>query len=196
MLTTSDFKKGVRVEIDQQPWTIVSTKSQTPSARGAATLVKVRLRNVLDGSISDRTFKAGEKFDEPDLQMRTSQYLYSERDGSHTVYHFMDQASYDQFFLRDDDLGDDAKWLVDSLEVRAVVYNERVVGIELPQFIEMTLDRVEPGSRGDTASGSVTTAAYTTTGIRVMVPLYINTGDVVRIDTGTGDFKDRAQTAR
>lgn len=191
MLSTSDFKKGLRVEIDGQPWTVVSTNTQSPSARGAATLVKCRLRNVLDGSISDRTFKSGEKFVEPDLQFRPASYLYSEPDGDETVFHFMDAASYEQFFLRGDDLGGDTQWLVDNLEVRAVVYNERVVGIELPQFVEMVLETVEPGSKGDTASGGVTTNAYTTTGIRIQVPLYINAGDTVRIDTTTGGFKDR-----
>lgn len=193
MLTTSDFKKGLRIELDGAPWTVVTTNTQSPSARGAATLVKVRLRNVLDGSVSDRTFKSGEKFQAPDLQFRPAQYLYSEREGEETVFHFMDQGNYEQFFLRDEDLGDDAQWLVDQLEVRAVVYNDRVVGIELPQFVEMVLDSVEPGSRGDTASGSVTTAATTVTGVRVQVPLYINAGDVVRIDTGTGGFKDRVR---
>lgn len=194
MLSTSDFKKGLRVEIDGQPWTVVSTTTQSPSARGASTLVKARLRNVLDGSISDRTFKSGEKFKEPDLQFRPAQYLYSEREGEETVFHFMDQQSYEQFFLRDEDLGDDAQWLVDNLEVRAVVFNEDVVGVELPQFVEMTLEMVEPGSKGDTASGGVTTAAYTAGGVRIQVPLYISAGDVVRIDTTTGEFKDRVQS--
>ena len=194
MLSTSDFKKGVRVEVDGQPWTIVSTNTQSPSARGAATLVKCRLRNVLDGTVSDRTFKSGEKFNEPDLQFRPAQYLYSEPDGDETVFHFMDAQSYEQFFLRGDDLGDDSQWLVDNLEVRAVVYNDKVVGIELPQFIEMVLETVEPGSKGDTASGGVTTAAYTATGVRVQVPLYIGAGDTVRIDTGTGEFKDRVKS--
>ncbi|MCA9561216.1 MAG: elongation factor P [Myxococcales bacterium] len=191
MLTTSDFRKGVRVEIDGQPWTIVSVATQSPSARGAATLVKARLRNVLSGQISDRTFKSGEKFKEPDLQHRPAQYLYSAPEDEGSVYHFMDAANYEQFELRDDDLGDDAQWLVENLEVRAVVFNDRVVGIELPQFVEMELESVEPGSKGDTASGGVTTTATTTTGIRVQVPLYIQAGDRVRIDTGTGSFKDR-----
>lgn len=195
MLSTSDFKKGVRIELDGAPWTVVTTTTQSPSARGAATLVKVRLRNVLDGTVSDRTFRAGEKFQEPDLQMRPAQYLYSEPEGDETIYHFMDQANYEQFFLRDEDLGSDARWLVDQLEVRAVVYNDKVVGVELPQFVEMVLDMVEPGSKGDTASGSVTTPATTTTGVRVQVPLYISSGDVIRIDTGTGEFKDRVRSA-
>ncbi len=193
MLTTADFKKGLRIELDGAPWTVVTTKSQSPSARGAATLVKARLKNVLTGQVSDRTVKAGEKFVEPDLEMRASQYLYSAPDGTETIYYFMDQSSYDQFELRDEQLGDEARWLVDNLEVRAVLYNSAVVGIELPQFVEMELDSVEPGSRGDTASGAVTTAATTTTGVRVQVPLYIEAGDRVRIDTTTGNFKDRVK---
>jgi elongation factor P len=153
--------------------------------------VKVRLKNILTGLVSDRTFKSGDKVEEPDLEMKPVQYLYSApEDGGH-VYHFMDMVSYDQFELRDADLGDLAQWLTENLEVKAVIYNERVVGIELPQFIEFKIDTVEPGSRGDTASGSVTTAAYTTSGIRVQVPLFIKPGDQIRIDTTNGQFKDR-----
>ena len=191
MLTTSDFKKGVRLEIDQAPWTIVNVTTQSPSARGASTLVKVRLKNIITGMVSDRTFKSGEKFTEPDLQMRNAQYLYSSPEDGGTVYNFMDMSTYDQFELRDDDLGDQAQWLTENLEVRTILYNERVVGIDLPQFVEMELDSVEPGSRGDTASGAVTTAAYTLSGIRVMVPLFIKRGDRIKIDTTTGTFKER-----
>ena len=191
MLTTSDFKKGVRVELDGAPWTIVSVTTQTPSARGAATLVKARFKNILSGQVSDRTFKAGEKFVAPDVEMRQAQYLYSSPDEGETLYHFMDTSSYEQFELRDSDLNDMANWLVENLEVKSVYYNGHIVGIELPQFVELELDSVEPGSRGDTASGSVTTAAYTATGIRVQVPLFIKAGDKVRVDTTTGQFKDR-----
>ncbi len=191
MLTTGDFKKGLRVEVDGQPWTIVTTTTQSPSARGAATLVKARLRNVLTGQVSDRTFKSGEKFGEPDLQFRPSQYLYAVPEGDAQVHHFMDNTSYEQFELRDDDLGVDARLLVENIEVRAVLFNDRVCGIELPQFVEMELTEVEPGTKGDTASGGVTTTATTMTGLKVQVPLYISSGDVVRIDTGTCEFKDR-----
>ncbi|MFN3198133.1 MAG: elongation factor P [Bradymonadia bacterium] len=191
MITTSDFKKGVRIDYEGAPWTIVSMTTQSPSARGAATLVKVRLKNALTGQVSDKTFKAGEKFQEPDLLFRSAQYLYEQPGAGEAVYVFMDNETYDQFEFTGEQLGDDASWLVENLEVKAVIYNDKVVGIELPQFVEMTLDTVEPGSKGDTASGSVTTAAFTTTGIRVLVPLYINAGDVVRIDTTTGTFKDR-----
>ena len=191
MLTTADFKKGLRIELDGAPWTVVKTSTQSPSARGAATLVKARLKNVLTGQVSDRSFKSGDKFAEPDLQMRPSQYLYSEPDGSETIYHFMDSGNYEQFALRDSELDDTAQWLSENLDVKAVLYNDSVVGIELPQFVEFEVETVEPGSRGDTASGSVTTAAYTTTGIRVQVPLFVKAGDTIRVDTTTGAFKDR-----
>ena len=191
MLTTSDFKKGLRIELDDAPWTVVKTTTQSPSARGAATLVKARLKNVLTGQVSDRTFKAGEKFIEPDLQMRAAQYLYNEPDGDDVIYHFMDSANYEQFELRQGDIEDDYRWLTESLEIKAVLYNDKVVGIELPQFVELEIDSVEPGSRGDTASGSVTTAAYTASGVRIQVPLFVKAGDTVRVDTTTGTFKDR-----
>ena len=191
MISTGDFKKGVRLELDGAPWTIVSTTTQTPSARGAATLIKARLKHVLTGQVSDRTFKSGEKFAEPDLYLRPAQYLYSEREDNDTVYHFMDTETYDQFPLRGNELGELSRWLVENLEVKAVSYNQRVVSIELPQFIELRVDTVEPGSRGDTASGSVTTAAYTDSGIRVQVPLFVKSGDLIRVDTESGQFKDR-----
>lgn len=194
MITTSDFKKGVRIDYEGAPWTIVSVTTQSPSARGAATLVKVRIKNVLTGQVSDKTFKSGDKFQEPDLLFRGAQYLYEQPGADESTYVFMDNETYDQFEFTAEDLGDDHKWLVENLEVRAVIYNDKVVGIELPQFVEMELTDVEPGSKGDTASGSVTTAAYTTTGVRVMVPLYINAGDTVRIDTTNGNYKDRVSS--
>ena len=121
MITTSDFKKGLRVELDRAPWVVVTVTTQTPSARGAATLVKARLKNILTGQVSDRTFKAGEKFTEPDVEMRPAQFLYTSPEDGGTVYHFMDMGSYDQFELRDEDLGDDQRWLVDGIEVKSVL---------------------------------------------------------------------------
>lgn len=191
MMTTADFKKGARVELDGAPWTIVTVTTQSPSARGASTLVKARLKNILTGQVSDRTFKSGEKFGVPDVEMRPAQFLYETPESDESIYHFMDMGSYDQFEMRTSDLGDQTQWLVENLEVKSILYNGRVVGVELPQFVELEISSVEPGSRGDTASGSVTTAAYTTTGLRVQVPLFIKEGDAIRVDTGTGQFKDR-----
>ena len=191
MLSTSDFKKGLRVELDHAPWTVVSVSVQSPSARGASTLVKARLKNILTGQVSDRTFKSGEKFTAPDLMFRSAQFLYMVPNSDEDMFTFMNNETYDQFELSRTDLGDQALWLSEGLEVKSIIYNDRVVGIELPQFVEQEIDRVEPGSRGDTASGSVTTSAFTTSGIRVLVPLFIKAGDHVRIDTQNGQFKDR-----
>ena len=191
MYSTNDFKKGLHLEIEGQPWTIVSLTTQSPSARGQATLVKVRLKNGLTGQVSDRSIKAGEKFPEADLATRSAQYLYGTPDGDGMTHHFMDNESYEQFELSAEALGEDAEWLSEGMQVKALVYNERVCGIELPAFVEVTLDYVEPGTRGDTASGAVTTLAVTTTGRRLQVPLYVQSGDVVRVDSATGLFKDR-----
>jgi elongation factor P len=191
MITTGDFKKGLKIELDGSPWTIVQNTTQSPSARGAATLVKARLKHVLTGQVLDRTFKSGDKFEEPDLYLRPAQFLYAEREGDGHVYHFMDTENYEQFPLRKDELGDLSAWLVENLEVRAISYNQKVVGIELPQFIELVVDSVEPGTKGDTTSGSVTTTAYTESGIRVQVPLFVKAGDKIRVDTDSGAFKDR-----
>ena len=193
MLSTSDFKKGLRIEFEGAPWTVISVSTQSPSARGAATLVKARIKNVLSGQVLDKSFKSGEKFGEPDLQFKPAQCLYEQPGAVGSTYVFMDNSTYDQFELSADDLGDDAQWISEGLEVKAVLYNGDVVGVEIPQFIEMEIDRVEPGSRGDTASGSVTTVAHSTKGVRVNVPLYVKPGDVVRIDTTNGNFKDRVK---
>jgi elongation factor P len=191
MISTSDFKKGLRVELDGAPWTVVSVTTQSPTARGATTLIKARLKNILTGQVSDRTFKSGDRVGVPNLEVRPCQYLYSGPSGDDLVYYFMDLGSYDQFELREEEIGDQTRWLVENLECRAVVYNDRVVGLELPQFVEVEISSVEPGARGDTATGSVTSAAYTTTGQRLQVPLFIKEGDRVRVDPVTGLFKDR-----
>ena len=191
MITTSDFKKGLRIELDGAPWTIVTTHTQTPSARGAATLVKARIKNVLTGQVADKTFRAGEKFTEPDLMFAPAQFLYDQREESERLYHFMDSKTYEQFELRTSDLGDTTNYLIEGIEVRAVVYNGNVVGIELPQFVELDVDTVDPGSKGDTASGAVLTTAHITNGLTVQVPLYVKGGDTIRVDTTTGAFKDR-----
>jgi elongation factor P len=117
--------------------------------------------------------------------------LYGTPDGDDVQHVFMDVETYDQFELGSDALGDDAQWLSEGMQVKALLYNERVCGIELPPFVEVTLDYVEPGTRGDTASGAVTTLAVSTGGHRLQVPLYIQSGDVVRVDPTTGLFKDR-----
>ena len=190
MLTTGDFKKGLRILIDRAPFELMEYTFQTPSARGSATLVKAKVRNILTGAVFDRTFKSGEKFDEPDLQLRPIQFLY--RDG--TDFHFMDNESYEQFHLRDEQVGDQARWLADGATLRSVIFNGSVAGIEMPQFMELEIMETEPAVRGDTASGRVMKDAKLATGAVVKVPLYMDAGERILVSTETGDFVKRVST--
>ncbi len=187
MLSTSDFKKGVRVLIDGDPYLIMDTSTQTPSARGAATLVKAKVRNLKTDQVFDKTFKAGEKFDEPDLDKRGMQFLYDEGD----MLVFMDQNTYEQVMVRKDELGQKAAYMTDGLEVKALFFEGQVLDLELPHTVEFEVVEVEPGTKGDTVQGSATKPATLSNGMRVQVPLYIKTGDVIRVATKDGKFAER-----
>jgi len=187
MLTTSDFKKGLRILIEREPYEVMDYTVQSPTARGSATLVRTKVRNILTGSVFDKTFKSGEKFEEPDLVMRTVQFLY--RDGSD--FHFMDMESYEQFHLTEDHLGDQGRWLSDGASLRSVLFNGAVSGIELPQFMEFEIESTEPAVRGDTASGRVMKDAVLPTGAVVKVPLYMEAGERILVSTESGEFVKR-----
>jgi elongation factor P len=146
---------------------------------------------VVTGQVSDRTFKAGERFEEPDVAIRTVQYLY--RDGDD--FHFMDQQSYEQFTLTAATLGDLTPWLTENLEVTAVLYNGQAVGVTLPAFVEAEVDMVGGGSRGDTASGKNLKDATLTNGETIKVPLFIESGERILVDTRTWEFARRAPKA-
>ena len=190
MISTADFKRGQRVLIDGEPYLIEEHTVQTPSARGAATLVKVRLRNIVTRQISDRTFKGGEKFEEPDVAIRAVQFLYRDGDGSH----FMDQETYDQFTLGDVVLGESAPWLNDQLALTGIFFNGNAVGVDLPTFVEAEIDMVGGGSKGDTASGKNLKDATLTNGKTLKVPLFIESGEKVLVDTRTWEFARRAKS--
>lgn len=187
MLTTSDFKKGLRLLIEGAPYDLMDYTVQTPSARGSATLVKAKVRNILTGAVFDRTFKSGERFEEPDVQLRPVQFLY--RDGDD--YHFMDNESYEQFQLSAEKLGDQAHWLTDGANLRSLLFNGSVTGVELPQFMEFTIASTEPAVRGDTASGRVMKDAVLATGAVVKVPLYMEADEKILVATETGEFVRR-----
>ncbi len=189
MITTSDFKKGLRIIVDGDPYLLVDYTVQTPSARGAATLVRSKIRNILTGSVFDRTFKAGEKFEEADIEIRPVQFLYE----SGGDYAFMDTASFEQFTFDRERLGDSAGWLADGMTLRSVTFRGRVVGVELPQFVEIAVSEVEPSGRTDTASGSATKQATLVTGARIRVPLYLKEGETVEVETATGRFVRRVR---
>lgn len=189
MLTTADFKKGLHILLDGDPYQVMDYSVQTPSARGSATLVRTKVRNVRTGQVFDRTFKSGERFEEPDLEKRQVQFLYSEGDD----LHFMDMDSYEQFSLHRDEASDTARWLVDGQMLQSNVFNGRVLGVELPAQIEMEVTQVDPATRGDTASGKVLKEARVASGATVRVPLYLEAGERILIDTRTGEFLRRVK---
>jgi len=187
VISTADFRKGLPILVEGIPYVIMDYTVQTPSARGAATLVRVRARNVLTSALQDLTFKSGDRFEEPDLMKRKINFLYAEGDS----FHFMDEESYEQFHLDRTTLSEAAKWLVEGVTLRSVVFEGRVIGIELPQFIEMEVVETGPGGRSDMASGKVTKPATLSNGTVIKVPVYLDAGERVLVDTGTGEFVKR-----
>ena len=188
MISTGDFKRGGRVLLDGEPYTIEEFTVQTPSARGAATLVRCKLRGVLNGTLVDRTFKGGDKFEVPDVGFRQVQYLYGDGDSSH----FMDVASYEQFALPNERLGDMVPWLTEGLQLSSVVWDGNVVGVDLPQYVEAQVDMVGGGSRSDTASGKNLKEATLTNGQRIRVPLFVESGERILVNPRTQEFVRRA----
>ncbi len=188
MLTTSDFKRGLRVLMDGEPYAIEDYTVQSPSARGAATLVRAKLRNIITGVFAERTYKSGEKFDEPDVQFRQIQFLYDDGEACH----FMDVQSYDQFSLTREQVGDGAGWLTEGLTLSSVIFNGKPVGVNLPAYVEAEVEMVGGGARGDTQSGKNFKDADLTNGKTVKVPLFVEAGEKILIDTRTWEFSKRA----
>ena len=188
MITTNDFSKGTRFSLNGEPYVIVDVTLQSPTARGGSTLVKVKARNLLSGKLVSESFKSGSKFEQPDLSFSTVQYLYT--DGESAV--FMDQESYEQFNLPLDRIDNERKYLTEELKIKAMYFNGQPVSIEIPPQVELTVTMVEPGTRGNTASGSVTTKAELSNGMECQVPLNIKEGDKILVDTANNNFYSRS----
>ncbi|RMF70621.1 MAG: elongation factor P [Acidobacteria bacterium] len=190
MPTTADFRKHLRILIDGQPFVVVEHTVQSPTARGSATLVRARVRNLLTGQLLDRTFKAGETFEEPDLTWRPSQFLY--RDGDDL--HFMDEESFEQFSLPAEQIADIVPWLTEGTVVRALHFEGRVATVELPQTLEVEVLETEPAVRGNTAAGKVMKRAVVAAGAEIQVPLYLEAGERIEVDPRDGRFIRRASS--
>ena len=189
MIAAGDLKRSSRILVDGDPYVVLDLRSQSPSARGAATLIKTKVRNLRSGSVFDRTFKASDKLEEPDLELRPVQYLYQDGDG----YHFMDTDSYDQFSLTADDLGDDAGYLKDGLEgIRSIVFNGKVMSVALPQTVILRIEHTDPAIKGATAQAQ-TKPAKLETGIEIQVPAYLESDELIQVDTRDGRFLSRAK---
>lgn len=189
MPNASDLRRGGRVEIDGEPYAVLDVHFQSPSARGAATLVKTKVRNLRTGNVFDRTFKAQDRVVEPQVELRPVQYLYADDDG----YHFMDSESYDQFALPGDELGDVTGYLKEGLAgIRSVLFNGRVISIELPQTLALRVEQTDPAIKGATAQAQ-TKPATLETGLIIQVPAYLESGELVLIDTREARFISRAK---
>jgi elongation factor P len=175
-------------EFEGAPYHCLDVEISKPTARGGQTLVRVKMRNLLTRAVFDKTFKAGEKFPEPDLDTIDASFMYADSAG----FHFMDQESFETLTLASDRVGDDRELLVDNLVVQVQKYNGNPIGVQFPPHVELTVTSTEPGVRGDTASGGVTKPATLQTGLEIRVPLFIKEGDRVRVHTETREFAGRA----
>ena len=182
------IKRKMFFEFENVPYHCLEVEISRPTARGGQTLVRIKMRNLLTRAVFDRTFKAGDKFAEPDLTTVEASYLYADGTG----YHFMDQETFDGLTLQPEMLGDDSQFLVDNLMVQVHKYNGNPIGVQFPPHVELTVTSTEPGARGDTASGSVTKLATLETGLEIRVPLFIKEGEKIRVHTGTREFAGRA----
>jgi elongation factor P len=188
LIEAIELKRKMFFEYENAPYHCLDVEISKPTARGGQTLVRIKMRNLLTRAVFDRTFKAGEKFKEPDLETITVSYLYSGADG----YHFMDQETFETLTLSADMIGDDRQLLVDNVIVQVQKFNGSPIGLQFPPHVELTVASTEPGARGDTASGNVTKLAVLETGLEIRVPLFIKDGEKVKVHTETREFAGRA----
>ena len=188
LIDAIDIKRKAFFELDNTPYCCLEAEVSTPSARGAQTLVRLKMRNLLTQAVFEKTFKASEKFKEPDLQVGPASYLYSDNDGSH----FLDQESYETLTLSDAMIGDALDFLVEGAIIQLHKYNGNPIGLDLPNQVELAVAYTEPGARGDSSSGTVTKTAKLETGLEIRVPLFIKDGEKVKVSTETREFAGRA----
>ena len=188
LIEAIEIKRKSFFEHEGEPYVSLDVSISTPTARGGQTLVRVKMRNLKTRAVFDKTFKAGEKFKEPDLGKVQATYLYSDGDG----FHFMDQESFETLTLQPDMVGENRFLLVENTVVGLLKFNGHPIDLELPPHVELTVTYTEPGHRGDTSSGGVTKAATLETGLEIRVPLFVKEGDRVKVHTETQEFAGRA----
>ncbi len=186
MIATSDFRKGAKIEYKGAPHEIVEFQHHKMGRGGA--IVRTKLKNLITGSIFDDSFKGGEKFKVPNLEEKSMQYLYT--DGDH--YHFMDNESFEQLPLTVDQLGDAMKFLIENMAVKMLMYQGAPLTVDLPMFVELKIEKTDPGFKGDTASGG-TKPAVLESGATVKVPFHLCEGDVIKVDTRTSDYIEKVK---
>ncbi|MCL2057473.1 MAG: elongation factor P [Oscillospiraceae bacterium] len=185
MISAGEFRNGVTFELDGQVFQVIEFQHVKPG-KGAA-FVRTKLRNMITGATVERTFNPSDKMDNAHVERKDMQYMYT--DGN--LYYFMDTETYDQIPLNAETVGDALKFVKEEIIVKVLSHNDNVFGIEPPFFVELQITETEPGFRGDTATGA-TKPAVVETGAVIKVPLFIEVGEVVRIDTRTGEYMERA----
>jgi elongation factor P len=185
-VSTTEFRNGLKIEIDGEPYVIVEFQHVKPGKGGA--FVRTKMKSLKSGNVIDRTFRSGEKVDVPELEEKTMQYLYA-ADKDRVL---MDTSSYEQISMSEKQLGDSVNYLKENMEIKVLYFKGQPINIDIPMFVELKIARTDPGVRGDTASGGSKPATLET-GAVVKVPFYLNEGDVVKIDTRSGIFIERVK---
>lgn len=184
MISTNDLKTGLTIELDNGVWSVVEFQHVKPG-KGAA-FVRTKLKNMKTGNTVEKTFRAGEKVPRAVLDKREMQYLYVSGD----EYQFMDNESFEQTHITAEQLGDNTKWLKEGMNINVLYFQNAIIGIDIPNFVELEITETAPGVKGDTASGGSKPATLET-GAVVNVPFFVNQGDKIRVDTRTGEYLDR-----
>ena len=186
MISTSDFRKGMKMDFKGEPCEIVDYQ-HVKMGRGGA-IVRTKMKSLITGNVLEETFRAGEKFERPELEEKEMQYLYYQ-DG---LYYFMDTVTYEQVPFTEKQLGENKLYLKENTVATVLYYKGSPIGVELPTFVELVVAETEPGFKGDTASGG-SKPAKLETGAAVRVPFHINQGDLIRVDTRTGQYVERVK---
>ena len=185
MVTAGDFRNGVTFEMDGGVYSIIEFQHVKPG-KGAA-FVRTKIRNVITGAVTEKTFNPNDKYPTAYIERKDMQYLYNDGD----LYYFMDNETFEQIPINSNVLGDNFKFVKENMECKVLSYKDNVFGVEPPNFVELEVTKTEPGVRGDTATNTLKPATLET-GAEIRVPLFINEGDMIRIDTRTGEYMERA----
>jgi elongation factor P len=188
LIEAINIKRKMMFELENTPFACLDSDITTPTARGGQTLVRLKMRNLLTSAVFEKTFKANDKFKEPDLVLVPASYLYSDGDGSH----FLDQESYETLRLDEGMMGSALDYLTEGVLIQLHKYNGNPIGLQLPMFVELNVVYAEPAARGDSSSGSGTKMVRLETGLEIRVPPFIKEGEKVKVTTETGEFSGRA----
>ncbi len=186
MYSASDLRKGLKIQIDGEPYVVVDFQFSKPG-KGQA-LYRTKLKNMVNGNQFDRTFRSNDKFEKAPLEERTMQFLYSQGD----EFHFMDIKNYEQVVISEEQMGSDVNFLIDNMEIQILLFNNNPIGVTLPNFVNLTVTRADPWAKGDT-SGSDSKPVTVETGYELQVPTFIEEGDKIQIDTRTGAYMTRVK---